>query len=297
MWTFLLTVCKLVLAVRYELYRLRYPLEQHTPSNSYTTLELNIIPWLFVYTFISFFNFRSSLLSHSAPPSSTLLKIDTFIFLLSLAMCSFEIFSPRPSEFSSENEKNPVTKPLEPHASLFSLATFSFMDRFLLSHPFPSSPATTPPPITRTSIPDLRADDKTARVLLGYRQDCNSLGPGRSVTIKLLWHFRSELLLQQFWGYLHAIFIVLPPLFLQQILRFIEKRDRGDAAPIHVVLLFLGGMFLTQIGESLITGQASIIGKRVCIRLRYARFLPLPSFSLDPDTAIRIRGKQIYHHR
>lgn len=240
---------------------------------------MHIIPWLLAYAFIAFFDFRSSLLyflSHSSS-SSTQVKIDTSIFMLSLVLFSIELFSPRPSRFSSRKDQStPATegtlpKSLEPHASLFALATFTYIDKFLVTHAFPSS---TTSPISKTTIPDLRADDKTARVLLAYRQDCAVLNSGKTpkntwgLTARLLWHFRSELMLQQFWGYLHVAVVALPPMLLQQVLRHIEKRGKGEVAPMHVALLFVALMFVAQVVESVTASQGLFIGRRLCIRIR-----------------------------
>ena len=51
------------------------------------------------------------------------------------------------------------------------------------------------------SVPDLRLDDKTARVLLSYRRDVAALNAGRGdkswgLTVRLFWHFREQLLMQ-----------------------------------------------------------------------------------------------------
>lgn len=72
------------------------------------------------------------------------------------------------------------------------------------------------------------------------------------------------------WSYIRVTCVVLPPLFLQALLAHIAKRSRGedDDAPTHVAVLYVLGMFLSQVVASLAASQSLYIGRRVCIRLR-----------------------------
>ncbi|KAL8276389.1 hypothetical protein RQP46_011187 [Phenoliferia psychrophenolica] len=249
-WTALLTLAQLALAFTARLRRLQHPGSTHRVPAWYSHLELHYIPWLLVSSILTFFDLRSAILS----------PIDSSLPLATATFAATKGMTPPPAP--------------EMNASLFALATFSFVDSFMISNAFPSPSS---PPITMDSVPDLRPDDKTARVLLSYRRDVASLnanrGPGMKrkafgLTARLMWHFRRQLLVQQFWSYVSVSVVGLPPLFLRGILAHINKRQRGEEAPLHVALLFAGALFFFQTLGALASSQSLYIGRRICIRLR-----------------------------
>lgn len=285
-WITLITLAKLAMSYSARLYALQNPAQPHRPLPSwYKTLEIHFIPWLSVAAFITFFDLRTSVLVHYSyshrQPASLSLRLNAALLALTFALLTLEWVSPRPSRFSSRSSaalptpidgSAPVPPAPELHASLLSLATFSYLDRWMFGAAFPS--VSKDPPVTMSTIPDLRADDKTARVLLSYRRDVSALEKvfprikKSGLTPKLIWHFRSELLVQQAWSYLRVAVVTLPPLFLKGLLAHIGKRSRGEEAPMHVALLYTAAMVLFQIVGSLASSQSLIIGRRICIRLR-----------------------------
>lgn len=182
--------------------------------------------------------------------------------------------APLPATSTSPNGVDgTLSRPLELHASLLSLATFSYLESWMFRSAFPS--LTGAPPISMSTVPDLRPDDKTARVLLSYRRDVAALGrfwkganEHGGLTPKLFWHFRHQLFVQQAWSYLRVAVVCLPPLFLKGLLAHIGKRARGEEAPMHLALLWAFGMVFFQIIASLAASQSLFIGRRICIRLR-----------------------------
>ena len=285
-WTTLITLAKLAMSYSSRLYALQNSQQPHRPLPAwYSSLEYHFIPWLVVATFISFFDLRSSILvhyshrHHSSAPLT--LRLNAALFALIFALLTLELVSPRPSRFSSRSSKSlptpddgskPLTPPPELHASLFSLLTFSYLDRWMFGAAFPRISGA--PPISMETVPDLRADDKTARVLLSYRRDVTQLQrllprtKKSGLTPKLFWHFRGPLFAQQAWSYLRVAVVALPPLFLKGLLAHIGKRSRGEEAPMHIALLYAAAMVLFQIIGSLAASQSLIIGRRICIRLR-----------------------------
>lgn len=175
------------------------------------------------------------------------------------------------------------------HASLFSLATFSCLEGFQLRSAFPRVFGAGP--IRMDTIPDLRADDKTARVVLSFRQSMRTLdarvarlplwvrrriltgGPdagvdGLGLTAKLAYHFFPLLVAQNVWSLVRVVLNPVAPLMLRGILAHIARRDRGEDAPIHVPILYAAAMFVATIVGGICSGQGLFIGRRICIRLR-----------------------------
>lgn len=94
-----------------------------------------------------------------------------------------------------------------------------------------------------STIPDLRPDDKSARVLLSYRRDVAFLrSKNWGLTARLFYHFRRELMVQQSWAYLRVAVVALPALLLKGLLGHIAKRSRGEVAPMHVAILYAAAM-------------------------------------------------------
>lgn len=285
-WTLLLTLLKLSLSYTSKLTRLAKPLSAHHLSPHYTTLEFHIIPWFITYSFISFFDARTALLDYIYEPTpfdTLTLAREGSIFALAFLLLLIELFAPRASQFSSRSSVNKShrdilnagDRPVAPemNASLYSILTFSYVSSFMYSAAFPGKDSA---PISLATIADLRPDDKTARVLLSYRQDVAFLNSSRlrkgkkahGLTLLLFYHFRAQLLHQQLYSYVRVALVALPPLFLKLLLAHINKRSRGESAPMHVAILYAVGMGVTQIVSSLAAGQALFVGRRVCIRLR-----------------------------
>lgn len=242
----------------------------HHLPRLYNRLELLYIPFLLVWTVVAFFELRSVLIRHG-----TLLRVHIAILAILAFNFVVEILVPRVSRFEVEtaaaqddqDEGRPPHAP-EIGASIFSLTLFSFLDRFMVTNAFPA--AFKSPPITMKSIPDLRPDDRSARVLFEYRRSTAWMDESKRsfpLVLKLAWFLRRELLAQQFWAYLRVATIGLPSVFLQQLLAFIESREL-EPRPTHVAILFAVGMFVTEIAASFAQAQGLYIGRRVCINMR-----------------------------
>lgn len=273
---------------------------------------------------MSLFNVRSAILeylAHTESKSDFVREVVTFAVTFILFLV--EILAPRPSQFSSRSKKAAVgpdgvtlAPAPEMNASLFALATFSYVDSFMIASAFPTAKQ---PSLTMDVVPDLRPDDKTARVLLSCRSETSmildvhqlmfilfvsrpprrrppqcrswswhesqavgahrppllalpSASPRAAVlvlykipsttTISSLAHVSSP------FPDIRVAVVALPPLFLQGILGHINKRQRGEDAPLHVALLYAGGLFFFQILGALAASQSLFIGRRICVRLR-----------------------------
>lgn len=263
----------------------------------YTTLEKHLAPWYIAYGGVTaFVNLRSSVLDHStrqAPADQTSLHTEVAIFVLATGLLWLELLSPRASRFSDASHPAPSGAGMRPaapevNASLFSLITFSFLDTFLLGAAFPKRYGIEP--ISAQTIPDLRPDDKTARVLLAYRQSVRKLEArlsrvpavvrrrivpeGTSVedlalTSKLVYHFWPLLVAQFWWAMLPVFANAIPPIMLNQLLTAIAARQRGEHIPNHVLVLYAWITFVATILVSIGRVMALLTGRRICIRLRF----------------------------
>ncbi|GAA5859422.1 hypothetical protein JCM1840_004609 [Sporobolomyces johnsonii] len=303
-YAFLLTLPKLSISFSHRLFALTHPTYVHRNLPSvYTTLERHLIPFFTIYsTLTAFFDLRSALLavydrpqgSHVPKALKTTLGLEAAIFGVSIFIFLLEILAPRPSRYSSRSSARsastspyaPLDPPPELNASLFSIATFSFMEGFQWRTTFPGLTGT--PVLSLATVPDLRPDDKTARAILSYRRSMNQLdalvrslpSPIRKafnlhngvedlgLTPRLLYHFLPELGSQQVYAAVRVALNGAPPLFLQGILSHLSKRQRGEKAPAHVAVMFAWFLFLTTVVGSLGSSQALFVGRRICIRLR-----------------------------
>ena len=307
-WIVVLALVKLALAFNHRLFALRHPDVPHREMAAfYSTLERHIIPYLVLYSALTgFFDLRSALLDyHSFPygPARKLVQVEAALFAISSTLAVLEFFAPRPSQFSSRSSGTPMGvtvdgKPLPPtpevHASLASLATFSYMESFQLRCAFPERYDTGA--LKLDDIPDLRPDDKTARVLLAYRQSLTHLDAflarlplvlrrrlvpdaegveSLGLTWKLLWHFSPALVAQNLYSLVRVATNGIPPLMLKGILAHIGARNRGENAPVHVAVLYAWVLFLATVVGSVGSSQALFIGRRVCLRLRCVPLLLL----------------------
>ncbi|GAA5950238.1 hypothetical protein JCM10213_005210 [Rhodosporidiobolus nylandii] len=308
-WATVLVLFKLALSFCHRLVAVQHPTLPHRNLSSwYTTLERHLIPFICLFASLTaFFDARTALLDyHSFPygPAKAGLKVEAALFALSFVFFLVEAFAPRPSRFSARKSRGgdreaastyidakgkPLPPPPELNASLFSQATWSYMEGFQLRAAFPSAYGVRS--LKMDSVPDLRPDDKTARVLLAYRQSLRELDSllqrlpaflrrrltrGKengtvddlSLAYKLSFHFFPALVAQNVYGLVRVAMSGVPPLMLKAILAHIGKRNRGEPAPTHVALLCAWFLFLGTVVGSLGSNQGLFIGRRICIRLR-----------------------------
>ena len=141
----------------------------------------------------------------------------------------------------------------EPLASLFSIATFSWVDAIVwlgYKKTFELS-----------DVWNLAPKDKAANVLADFRQ--------AKKTSKLAWHllkyFRKGLLIQAGWACFSGFFTFAPTLLLKVILEYVENPEHtpANAAWFYVILLAASGAV-----QAVADGQALWVGRKICIRLR-----------------------------
>lgn len=135
-------------------------------------------------------------------------------------------------------------------------------------------------PASVDDVPDLRADDKSASVVLEFRAACKTYPRwlrrrGQSgmrkrppLVLQICWYFWPQLAMMLSWAFIKPWVTVLPPIFINLILNWTAARQRGEDAKAHVALLYIAGLFCAQMATSMCMSQALIIGRRLCIRAK-----------------------------
>ncbi|PHH88502.1 hypothetical protein CDD83_7455 [Cordyceps sp. RAO-2017] len=141
----------------------------------------------------------------------------------------------------------------EPLASLFSLATFSWVDDIV----YRGWKKT----MEMDHVWNLLPKDKAAAVVADYRQ--------LKRTGALAWHllkfFKRMLLFQCFMAFLSGLFTFAPTLLLKAILEYVERPDR---TPINVLWLYVIALPILDTIRSYADGMALWTGRKICIRVR-----------------------------
>ncbi|KAJ4302925.1 Transporter of the ATP-binding cassette (ABC) [Kalmusia sp. IMI 367209] len=141
----------------------------------------------------------------------------------------------------------------EPIASVFSLATWSWVDPIVWTGYRKT--------YELSDVWNLAPKDKAAAVISQYRQ----VKKTSSLAFHLLKHFKRGLLIQAGWAALGGCIAFAPTLLLKAILEYVEAPEftPKNAAWFYVILLFVSGCL-----SALADGHALWIGRKICIRLR-----------------------------
>ncbi|KAI0471516.1 hypothetical protein GGR56DRAFT_654458 [Xylariaceae sp. FL0804] len=141
----------------------------------------------------------------------------------------------------------------EPLASVFSLATFSWVDSILWQG--------YKEPLEMKRVWNLMPRDKAASVLANYRQ----VKQTTSLALHLAKYFRGMLFIQCLWAVVGGFLTFAPTLLLRAILQYVEQ---PTIAPRNVLWLYVILLPVTDIVRSLADNQGLWIGRRICIRIR-----------------------------
>ncbi|KAL3425743.1 ABC transporter [Phlyctema vagabunda] len=141
----------------------------------------------------------------------------------------------------------------EPLASLFSIATFAWVDAIVWQGYKKT--------FEQKDVWNLMPKDKAAHVLAEYRQ----LKKTTALTWHLMSHFKWLLVKQCAYAVFSGFFTFAPTLLLKAILEYIED---PDVTPRNVVWLYVILLAFTDLLRSLADNQALWIGRKICIRLR-----------------------------
>ncbi|KXT04927.1 hypothetical protein AC578_3478 [Pseudocercospora eumusae] len=215
------------------------------PQLWYHTAILYCSQWIFTVLL-----FRSEIIHPQSSISETLMSTNFSLTTLLAIIALSSRKGNRAVELEYEGEIEPSKEPL---ASVFSLATFGWVDSIVWRG--------YKAPLEMKDVWNLRPKDKAAEILADYRQ----LKKTSILAWHLLRYFRRPLLEQAGWAAISGIVTFVPTLLLKVILQYVEDPSQTpkNAAWLYVILLFVSGCV-----NALSSGQALWIGRRICIRLR-----------------------------
>ncbi|KAL8794859.1 MAG: hypothetical protein Q9195_002571 [Heterodermia aff. obscurata] len=194
--------------------------------------------------------FRSSLVHprHSREQQLTIANFTFTTVLLLIALTSRKGNKPVILEYEGTLEPS-----REPMASLFSLATFSWVDP-IVWRGYKKT-------FEMEDLWNLAPKNKAAVVLADYRQFMK--------TTKLAWHllryFKYGLLIQGAWAVCNGFFTFVPTLLLKAILEYVEN---PQVIPVNTAYFYVVLLACSSIAEGVTNGQGLWVGRKICIRLR-----------------------------
>lgn len=164
----------------------------------------------------------------------------------------------------------PLPRHIEEPTSALSRGTYWFIIPFLWKYWWK--------PIQQDEIPALREDDGAAASLGSFRKhqaDRDTKfaekhdGAIRKSNLgaDLITFFRPQFVQQVVWALLFTILQYLPPVGMRFLLKFISERETTKE-PAHMAYIYV---FLMVLGQSVgfaVYGQALMVGRRICVRLR-----------------------------
>lgn len=236
-WTYIFVLVTLRLTLSNTKYRV--------PRLWNHTAMLYTIMWC-----LSIVSFRSVLIHPSSKMAEVLIITD---FALNSLLFGIAISTRKGNKVVVMEWENGIEPSPEPIASLFSIATFSWVDSIVWKGYHKT--------LEIAEVWNLAPKDKCEAVLKKYRE--------LPKTLRLAWHllyfFRGKLVAQCAYAFFSAWFTFAPTLLLKAILEYIE--NPGDT-PRNVVWLYVILLALADIVKTLLDQQALWIGRKVCIQLR-----------------------------
>lgn len=207
----------------------------------------------FIYGFqwiLTILVFRSAIIH---PRSSLQQQLSTADFVLNSVLLIMALSSRKGNETVELEYEGDIKPSREPVASVFSLATWSWVDAIVWTGYRKT--------YELSDVWNLTPKDKAANVIAQYRQ----VQKTSSLAFHLLKHFKRGLLIQAGWAALSGVVAFAPTLLLKAILEYVEAPELTpkNAAWFYVILLFVSGCL-----SALADGHALWIGRKICIRLR-----------------------------
>lgn len=234
------------------------------PSLWYHTAVLYGIQWVLILP-----TFRSVLIHNPSDLARNLVIADTVLATVALIVALSSRIGNTSVLVEYEGEIPPSREPL---ASVFSKATFSWVDQIVWTGYKKT--------LELSDVWNVSPDDKASSLLSDYRQVKRT----SSLAWHLLKHFKYGILSQGAWAAMAGLLTFAPTLLLRQILRYIED---PDTVPRNSAWLFVGLLFVSTCASALTEGQALWIGRKVCIRLQAVIIGELYSKALKRRVGVR----------
>ncbi|KAF1957257.1 hypothetical protein CC80DRAFT_547174 [Byssothecium circinans] len=207
----------------------------------------------FIYGFLWCFQmllFRSAIIH---PRSDLQQKLSIAEFVLNSALLTISLASRKGNKAVELEYEGDIEPAREPIASVFSLATFSWVDPIVWKGYKKT--------YQLADVWNLAPKDKAAAVLANYRQ----VKKTSALAFHLLKYFKRALFIQGAWAAMSGFLTFAPTLLLKAILEYVEAPEFSpkNAAWFYVFLLFVSGCL-----SALADGQALWLGRKICMRIR-----------------------------
>ncbi|KAK2877316.1 hypothetical protein FQN49_001243 [Arthroderma sp. PD_2] len=209
------------------------------------TTTLYSVQWLLIV-----FPFRSVIVHEPRIFTTHFVAVD---FALSTVLLLIAITTRKGEETILVQHEDGLTPPKDQFASLFSLATFSWMDSFIAMG-YKTS-------LEVKHVWNLKPDAHATTVLASFRQYKRAW----TMAWNLIGYFSRDLFIQGLWAILAGLFTFLPTWLLKFILEYVENPDDTprSAAWLYVVLMFVCGA-VQAVGD----GQSLWLGRELSVKLR-----------------------------
>ncbi|KAK5627348.1 hypothetical protein RRF57_003063 [Xylaria bambusicola] len=203
------------------------------------------LQWLFTISL-----FRSVLIHASSQMTQILVVVE---FSLTTLLFGLALTTRKGNKTILMEWEDNIEPSREPLASVFSLATFSWVDPILWQG--------YKEPLEMAKVWNLIPRDKAAVVLAHYRQ----VKKTTSLALHLAKYFKGMLIAQCLWAVFAGFFAFAPTLLLRAILQYVET---PHMAPRNVLWLLVILLPVTDILRSIADNQGLWIGRKICIRIR-----------------------------
>ncbi|KXG49698.1 ABC transporter, integral membrane type 1 [Penicillium griseofulvum] len=223
-----------------------------------STMDLSSAPRLWTHTAILYsfqwlFNvmvFRSAVIH---PLSRNALILSSVQFTLSTVLLLIALTTRRGNKPVLIEREDGLEPPTHPMASLFSLATFSWLDPLVMKG--------YRQPLELGDVWNLTPSQKAANVLMEFRKR-QMKGP---LAWKLVRFFIGTILKQGAWTVFANLFVFMPSLLLKAILEYVEdpRSTTPNAAWLFAILLFCCATV-----QGVADGQSLFIGRKMGVQIR-----------------------------
>lgn len=199
---------------------------------------------------LALFIFRSAIIHPYTKLSQTLIVVE---FALNSLLFGIAASTRKGNKTVVLEWEDGIEPSREPLASLFSIATFSWVDAIVWQG--------WKKPLDMEDVWNLLPKDKSTAIIADYRL----VKKTTALSWHLLKYFRSLLFMQCALAAVAGVFTFAPTLLLKAILQYVE---RPDDAPVSVLWLLVIGLPILDTLRSYCDGMALWIGRRICIRVR-----------------------------
>lgn len=195
--------------------------------------------------------FRSAIMNHTVSDGSK------YYYIVNFILCTVLLYLTFTSRFGNSAPRLYITPGVtpsnEPVSSLFSLMTFSFVNRLIFQGYRQY--------LTLNDVWDLKEEDHAYYILNKFRR----IKKRASLVAKLIRNFKIELSIAGVYALLISGTVFAPAVLVKAILDYVED---PTIVPRNVAWLYVIAIFLITMVDSMLNGQALFIGRRICIRMR-----------------------------